>query len=223
MVAANFDTLNALQNRLIRKALTYGIFVADYDTPALTAAPFDTAGLLQELPAGYVPFGYTNEDGVTFSGDFSTNDVTSGQSARPTRSDVETDTQTAQFTPQETNAAAVAVFENLLLDDLPAIGSATWEWSRPKVPATLFRRMIYIARDTSETGEPIYIVRHQPRALRTDRGDEQWARTEAISREVTFTAYDDEALGTDARTWIDGPGWRKLAADAGGGETGGGA
>lgn len=210
MVAANFDTLNKLQNRLIRKALTYGIFVADFTSAALTS-PFDETGVLQELPDGYQPFGYTNEDGVTFSGDFSTNDVTSGQSARPTRSDVETDTQTAQFTPQETNAAAVAVFENLLLAALPAIGTATWDWKRPKVPATLYRRLIFIAQDNSETGQPIYIVRHLPRALRTERGDEQWARTEAITREVTFTAYDDEGIGTDAHTWIDGPGWRALA------------
>lgn len=211
MPAANFDTINELKNGLIRKALSYGIFVADEDA-AIVTAPFDGSGLLQTLPTGYVPMGYTTDDGVTFSGDFSTSDVTSGQSAKPTRSDVETDTITAAFVPQETNAAAVAVFENLALDDLAAIGTETWNWQRPLVPATIYRRMVFIARDYA-LGQPLYIVRHLPKALRTEREDEQWVRTEALTRGVTFTGFHDEAAGTDAETWIDGPGWRALSGE----------
>lgn len=215
MPAANFDTINELKNGLIRKALSYAIFVADEDA-AVVDTPFDGSGVLQTLPAGYVPMGYTTEDGVTFSGDFSTSDVTSGQSAKPTRSDVETDTITAAFVPQETNAAAVAVFENLPLDELAAIGTEAWNWSRPLVPATIYRRLCFIARDFA-LGQPLYIVRHLPRALRTEREDEQWVRTEALTRGVTFTGFHDETAGTDAETWIDGPGWRALAAAGGGG------
>lgn len=212
MVAANFDTINELKRSLIRKALSYAVFAADVDAAAVTA-PFDVGGVLQALPAGYVPIGYTTDDGVTFSGDYSVSEVTSGQSAKPTRSDVETDTMTAQWTPQETNAATVALFENLPLDELGAVGTG-WSWSRPMVPATIYRRLLFIARDTGENGtDPIYIVRHLPLALRTDRGDEQWSRTEAITREVTFTAYHDEGINTDAKTWIDGTGWRAMAPE----------
>lgn len=216
MPAANFDEINTLRNTLIRKALSYAIFVADEDAPIVTA-PFDGGGVLQTLPADYVPMGYTTEDGVTFSGDFSTSDVTSGQSAKPTRSDVETDTITAQFVPQETNASAVAVFENLALDTLPDLGTATWTWKRAMVPATLYRKLVFIARDYA-AGQPLYIVRHLPRALRTEREDEQWVRTEALTRGITFLGFHDETAETDSQTWIDGPGWRALA----GGEIGGG-
>lgn len=214
MPAADFDTIASLKTSLIRKALTYAIFAAD-TTAAAVANPFDAGGVLQELPAGYLPVGYTTTDGVQFSGDLSMSDVESGQSASPTRSDVETDVQTAQWTPQETNAAAVALYENLPLSGagaLPEMGSATWTWSRPVTPPTLYRRLVFIARDLNKlTGSPIYIVRHFPSALRSDRDDEQWTRTEAIARGVTYQAYVDEAVGTDSITWIDGPGWRDLA------------
>ncbi|MFF9894975.1 hypothetical protein [Streptomyces longispororuber] len=210
MPAANFDTMAALRTSLIRKALSYAIFAADADAPALST-PFDSNGILQTLPEGYLPVGYTDTDGVTFSGDLGMSDVESGQSASPTRSDVETDIQTAQWTPQETNAAAVCLYENLPLDHFPTIGSATWTWSRPLTPPTRYRRLVFIARDLNKTtGSAIYIVKHFPSALRTERDDEQWTRTEAITRSVTYQAYVDETLGTDARTWIDGPGWRDL-------------
>jgi hypothetical protein len=214
MVAANFDTINELKNQLIRKALSYAVFAADVSAPAVIA-PFDVGGVLQELPVGYRPIGFTTDDGVQFSGDYSVSEVTSGQSAKPTRSDVETDTMTAQWTPQETNAATVALFENLPLTQLGGLGAA-WNWKRPMVPATIYRRLLFIARDTAANGvDPIYIVRHMPRALRTGRGDEQWSRTAELTREVTFTGYHDEVRNTDCETWIDGAGWRALATATG--------
>ncbi|MFE4051239.1 phage tail protein [Streptomyces sp. YIM B13518] len=216
MAAADFTTIAELRQGLIRKALRYAVFAADTTAAAVTA-PFDAGGVLQELPAGYLPVGYTTTDGVTFSGDLSTSDVESGQSASPTRSDVETDTQTAAWVPQETNAAAIALFENLPLSGtgaLPELGSATWTWSRPKTPPTRYRRLVFIAEDLNkETGNAIYIVRHFPSALRTGREDEQWTRTAEISRGVTYQAYIDDAAGTDSITWIDGPGWRDLAPE----------
>ncbi|MFC8859330.1 phage tail tube protein [[Kitasatospora] papulosa] len=214
MPAADFTAMANLRTSLIRKALRYAIFAADTTADAVES-PFDEAGILQALPAEYVPVGYTTTDGVTFSGDLSTSDVESGQASAPTRSDVETDTQSAQWVPQETNAAAVALYENLPLSgagSLPALGTATWTWSRPKTPPTLYRRLVFIAEDLNkESGQPLYIVRHFPSALRTGREDEQWTRTAEIARGVTYQAYVDDTAGTDSITWIDGPGWRDYA------------
>ncbi|MCX4661501.1 phage tail protein [Streptomyces uncialis] len=216
MPAADWNTLAALKRRLVRKALSYAIFIADTDTVTLTA-PFDTGGVLQTLPAGYQPIGYTDDSGITWSGDYSLSEVASGQSAKPVRADVETDTVTAQFVPIETNAASTCLFEDLPLSSLGEVGTP-WDWSRPMVPATIYRRMVAIARDTTEGGtDPIYIVRHLPLALRSERGEEQWVRTEAISREVTMAAYHDDGAGTDSRTWVDGPGWRALGGTSSGG------
>ncbi len=157
MPAADFTEIAELRQALIRKALRYAIFAADTTADRVTT-PFDAGGILQTLPAGYVPVGYTTTDGVTFSGDLSTSDVTSGQSASPTRSDVESDTVTAQWVPQETNAAAVALYENLPLSgtgSLPVLGAETWTWSRPKTPPTRYRRLVFIAEDLNkDTGNP---------------------------------------------------------------------
>ncbi|MFJ5887498.1 hypothetical protein [Streptomyces californicus] len=214
MPAADFNTLANLRSSLIRKALSYSIFAADADAPAISN-PFDSNGVLQTLPEGYQSVGFTTTDGITFSGDLSTSDVESGQSTSPTRSDVESDTQTAQWVPQETNAASVALYDNLPLSGaqaLATIGTTAWTWSRPLTPPTLYRRLLFIARDLNKsTGKPIYIARHFPSALRSGREDEQWTRTAEIARGVTYQAYVDEALGTDSITWIDGPGWRDLA------------
>ncbi|WP_326592853.1 phage tail protein [Streptomyces brevispora] len=214
MVAADFTTIAEMKTSLIRKALRYAIFAADADAPAVTT-PFDPTGILQALPAGYVAVGYTTTDGITFSGDLSTSDVESGQSSSPTRSDVETDIQTAQWVPQETNKAALALYDNLPLSGagaLPDLGTAAWTWSRPLTPPTLYRRLLFIAEDLNKvTGNPLYICRHFPSALRSGREDEQWTRTAEISRGVTYQAYVDEVVGTDSKTWIDGPGWRDLA------------
>ncbi|MFE9920467.1 phage tail protein [Streptomyces sp. NPDC005774] len=216
MPAADFEAISDLRQSRIRKALTYQIWAADM-TADPVSEPFDEAGVFQALPAGYLSTGYTSTDGVTFSGDLSTSDVESGQSASPTRSDVETDTQTAQWVPQETNAAAVALYENLPLsgaEALPDLGTATWTWSRPRTPPTRYRRLLFVARDLNKTtGKPIYIVRHFPSALRTGREDEQWTRTGEISRGVTYQAYIDDIAGTDSITWIDGPGWRDFAEE----------
>ncbi|MDX2863304.1 hypothetical protein PV338_45035, partial [Streptomyces scabiei] len=108
----------------------------------------------------------------------------------------------------------MALYENLPLSGvgaLPTIGSEAWTWSRPKTPPTRYRRLLFIAEDLNKnTGQPLYVVRHMPSALRTGREDEQWTRTAEIARGVTYQAYVDDALGTDCLTWIDGPGWRDL-------------
>lgn len=207
------DLNDGLRNELIRKQLVQAVYAADMDAPVLTAPFHATTYELVELPAGYVPAGYTTDDGITFTSDLSMSDVTSSQSVEPTRSDVESDVLSAQYTPQETNPATVALYEGLPLAGtgaLPALGSS-WSWDRPSTPKNPYRRLVFIGLDFNESGEEIYVVKHMPRARLTNRDDEQWSRGETTNRPVTFTAYRDSAVGTSCRTWIDGPGWRSMA------------
>lgn len=202
-----------LHNEYIRKQLVQAVFAADYETAAITAPFNPTDGTLSAIPTGYVPVGYTTDDGITFTSDLSMADVTSSQSVEPTRSDVESDVLSAQFAPQETNAATVALFEGLALSGtgaLPAIGTA-WTWDRPATPVNPFRRLLFIGLDYSDSGEEIYVVKFFPRARLTSKDDEQWARSTETQRPVTFNAYRDSVLSTSCRNWVDGPGWRSLA------------
>jgi hypothetical protein len=204
---------SGLHTEYIRKQLVQAIFAADYSAAAVTA-PFSTEGALSAIPAGYVPVGYTTDDGITFTSDLSMSDVTSSQSVEPTRSDVEADVLSAQFAPQETNAATLSLFEGLPLSGagaLPAMGTA-WQWDRAANPANPFRRLLFIGLDYGDDGSEIYVIKFFPRARLTNKDDEQWARSTETQRPVTFNAYRDSALGTSCRNWVDGPGWRSLAA-----------
>lgn len=211
----SFDTIAGLHNEFIRKQLSQAVFAADYSATAITT-PFNaTTGALEAIPAAYVPVGYTTDDGITFTSDLSMSDVTSSQSVEPTRSDVESDVLSAAFTPQETNAATVALFEGLPLSGsgaLPAVGQA-WTWDRPGTPKNPYRRLLLIGVDFDAGGAEIYIAKFFPRARLTSKDDEQWARSTETQRPVTFNAYRDSVVGTSCRTWVDGPGWRNFAPE----------
>ncbi|SDL32995.1 phage tail protein [Streptomyces indicus] len=204
-----------LHNEYIRKQLMQAVYAADYTAPVIES-PVGADGSLAAIPAEYVPVGYTTDDGLTFTGDLSMADVTSSQSVEPTRSDVESDVLSAQFAPQETNQATVALFEGLPLSGtgaLPAVGSA-WQWDRAATPQNPYRRLLFIGLDYSDTGDEIYVVKFFPRARLTSRDDEQWARSTETQRPVTFNAFRDSALNTSCRNWVDGPGWRAFAPPA---------
>ncbi|WP_405991104.1 phage tail protein [Streptomyces sp. NBC_00986] len=206
-----------LHTEYIRKQLVQAIFAADISTAVITN-PFDTDGNLVTIPAGFVPIGYTTDDGISFPSDVSMADVTSSQSSEPTRSDVESDVLTATWSPQETNTATVAMYEGLPLSGtgaLPAIGSAAWTWDRAKSGRNPFRRLLFIGLDYGDDGGEIYVVKFMPRARLSDKDDETWSRADPTTRPVTVTAYRDSTVGTSCRNWIDGPGWRSLAPSGG--------
>lgn len=212
------ETLAGLRSELIRKQMIQAVFAADLSVAAIDE-PFNPAtGELTAIPAGFVPVGYTTDDGLTFPSDVSMADVTSSQSGEPTRSDVESDVLTAEFQPQETNRATVALYEGLPLSGTDAIGDLgeAWTWDRQTLKNP-YRRLFFIGVDPTDVGD-IYVVKFMPRARRTDKDDEQWARSDPTTRPVTFTAYRDSAYGTSCRNWVDGPGWRALAAPGEGGQ-----
>ncbi|WP_247691241.1 hypothetical protein [Streptomyces sp. B15] len=208
-----FDDIAEFRNELIRKQLSQAIFAADMSADPIEDLFDPATGELQPLPAGYQAVGFTTDDGLTFPSDLSMADVVSSQSVEPTRSDVESDVLTAQYAPQETNAATVSLYEGLPLsgpDALPAAGSA-WMWDRPKTPKNPYRRMLFIGVDFDDDGAEIYVAKFFPRARLSDKDDEQWARSTETQRPVTLTAYRDSTVGTSCRNWVDGPGWRALA------------
>ncbi|NGO68230.1 phage tail protein [Streptomyces boncukensis] len=204
---------DGLRNDYIRKQLVQAVFAADFSADVIDQ-PFDEeTGALSAIPAAYVPVGYTSDDGLTFTSDLSMSDVTSSQSVEPTRSDVESDVLTAQYVPQETNQATVALFEGLPLSGegaLPEVGKP-WSWKRSAVPKNPYRRLLFIGLDYNDSGEEIYVIKFFPRARLTERDDEQWARSTETQRPVTFTAYRDPAFKTPCANWVDGPGWRVFA------------
>lgn len=204
---------DGLRNNLIRKQLLQVVYAADYSAAAVSAPFVSGTGALAALPTGYVPIGYTTDDGLTFTTDLSMSDTTSSQSTEPTRSDVESEVLTGQYVPQETNAAAVAMYKGLSIsgaDALPDIGEP-WAMTRPAVPKTPYYRLLFIGVDYGDDGGEIYIVKHYPKGRVTSKDDQQWARSSETQWPVTLQAYRDPVLKTAEIEWVDGPGWRALA------------
>lgn len=196
---------------LIRKALFGSIFVAEEAAPLVTTATlFDTDGELLPLPVDYGDVGYINSDGASFPRETESSDLQSWQATEPTRSDLTTDTSSAEWLMQETNPYSVGLYEDLPFAELGEVGES-WTWDKPENPVGYHRRFLFVAQDNYQ-GLPIYIVKLFPRGKVTEREDQTQNKEDAIEYGVTVTAYRDSAIQTSVRTWVDGPGWRLLAA-----------
>lgn len=201
------ENVGQWRRELIRKALFGSVFYADLDTPIPTL--FDpTSGELQPLPPDWVDVGYLTSDGVSFGRAMDSSDVESWQATEPTRSDPISDVSTAVFTMQETNPYSVALYEGIPLSELGDLGDP-WQWDKPANAVQPERRFLFISQDGSGA-DAIYVARLYPRGKVISTEDETHNKESAIQRGVTVQAYRDTALQTAVRTWVDGPGWRKL-------------
>lgn len=86
-------------------------------------------------------------------------------------------------------------------------------WRKPNNPVRLDRRFLFIAEDKSKaTGDAKYIVKMFPRGTVSEIAEQVANREEAMNWDVTVKAQRDAVEGTSVLNWVDGPGWRELAA-----------
>ena len=199
------------RNELVFKALYGAVFVADYDVD-IPEDLFDTDGALLALPADWRPVGYFSEDGITHWRDQETSEVMSAQDVEPIREDVTSDSTTAQFVMRQTDPTSIALYEGMRFDDLGEVGDPL-SWRKPNNPVRLDRRFLFIAEDKSKaTGDSKYIVKLFPRGTVSEIAEQVANREEAMNWDVTVKAQRDAVEGPSVLNWVDGPGWRELAA-----------
>lgn len=205
------------QNELIRKARQGSVFIAP-DTQSIPAAITSGAGgPLIALPVGWKDLGWLSTDGVQFGRSVDSSDVTSWGSVEPTRRDIIRDTATIQVTAQETKRETIQLYTGVTLPDTNAAAFTTGELivTKPAQPAAKFNRMMVLSVDENTAGE-IYIARLFPRVSVTDYGEQAFAEgDDPIGYPLTFTAYNDSALGYSERTYFGGPGWLDLLTEMG--------
>lgn len=209
------ETLAMKKSELIRKALDAVVLIA----PVATAAPdtiVDATGANLVVPASYDPLGWHSEDGLTFGREVENSDITSHGSVDPTRSDIRRITSTLAVTAQETNLQTIAA--SLQIDlDAGARDATTGELivDEPTRPKSKHYRLLSLAVDDADGGE-IYIGRFFPRAKITETGEQTWSDgDEAMTRALTFQAYQDSVLGLSVRHYFGGPGWKALLVSMG--------
>lgn len=201
--------------QLIRKALDAAVLVA----PITQAAPdtiVDTTGANLVVPTGFDGLGYHSEDGITWSREVETSDITSHGSVDPTRSDIRRITSTVAVTAQETNLQTISAGLGIdLAADARDTASGELVVDEPTRPKSKHYRVLGLSVDDGDAGE-IYIGRLFFRAKVTEVGEQTWSDgDEAMVRPLTFTAYRDAVSGVAVRHFFGGPGWKAILADMG--------
>ncbi len=206
-----WESLKHHQNQLIRKALEGSAFIAPTTSAAITALTGADSSL-NALPAGYRDLGWMADDGAKFSADVDSSDITSWGSVEPTRRDITSDVTTLEVSLQETNKQTIGLYTGADMTAVvpdPVSGEVVVD--KPDRPPLRFWRVLTVGVDIADAGE-IYIARFLPRASVTDKDDQTFQNSDddALTWQVTLTAYMDSALGYSERFFFGGPGWEAL-------------
>ena len=179
-------------------------------TPTVTVTT-TTAGNydLVVLPAGYDSLGWhTKDDGLTWSRDVESADVTSHGANEPTRRDVVSDISGLQMNAQETKLRTLELYENVDLSTVtPAATTGEIAWNRATSPASRYYRLLAVGQDGAGM-DAIYIARFCPRAMISEYGEQTWSDENELVYPLTWTATVDTTLGYSMRTMLGGPGLR---------------
>lgn len=213
---SGLSTLQDLNNKLIRKALNFSLFIADYSADTIDETTlFDPAtGEIATLPVGYKGVGFLNDDGVKFSRAITKTDITSLQSNTPTRSDVTSDETTVDISAQETKLATLGLHIGVDFSGITPAANGAVRIDQPKVASQRAYRALAIAEDTTASGS-IYLCRYMPNAVVDSVGDQSYTKSDAVMWPVTLKGLYDSVDAT-AHSWIfAGPGWQALLADMG--------
>lgn len=213
---AGYDTLRDQRNQLIRKALQGSAFIAPESAAVITSLTTGASSALATLPPGYEDAGWMTSDGVTLAQAITASETTSWGSTQPTRTDITRETVTAALVLQETKALTIGLYTGADMTNIKG-DSVTSEVNVeiPMVPSQRYYRLLSLAVDTNDAGE-IYVARFLPRVKVTDRTEQRHGGSDdGITWGVTFTGFEDAAVGYSQRFIFGGPGWAALLADAG--------
>ena len=193
------DDLQSLADANIRKALSGSVFIAPYSVSDEITTLKDGSGLLA-LPTGYVDVGrITKDQGVSWSREVETADVTSFGAASPTRRDIVSVTSGMSFTMQESKRLAFELHEGIDLSAVTYDANGNVTWDQPDRPASTYYRVLGLFKDGEGT-DALYFAKWLPRAMVTDQGEQSWNEESEIQYPTTLTAFVDETIGTAVRT-----------------------
>ena len=200
-----FDDINEQNNALIRKGLAVAIFIAPLST-ALPDRLTDDTGALLTLDPSWRALGWINEDGASWARETEVSDIFGVGSTEPLRSDVRRATKRLTVTALETNLTVLELYLGIELTTAGTYDGGETVIDEPGLPPFRYVRLLGIAKDVGDDGE-YYLGRGFPRTRVTEVGEEVWQDGDtANQRSLTFTAFQDAALGTASRQYLAGPG-----------------
>lgn len=189
---------------LVRKVLQAVGFIAPY-----SADPVDSLigsdGQLKEIPADYKSVGMvTKDDGFTFSFDTDSEDVEALGYSSPVRTDITGQTKTVNLKALETKRTTLELAYGIDLSAVEPSADGEVMFDLPELVGQRFYRLLIIGAD-GDADDAWFLGKFYPRLSITEVGDMQWVSSDALSYDITGTAYTDTALGTPQREFIAGP------------------
>lgn len=212
---ATFEDLREAKGALIRKALGGFIVVAPMDVEVPDKFVDADGGLIDLKALGYQKLGWlTKGDGINFSRDVEQQETESFGALEPTRIDFTKDVTSAAFRCQETNKQVLEMYYNLDLSGVTADANNEFSFENEAQPSTIYRRMIYIAKD-GNGDDAKYIIKTMPKAIVSEVQEQAWSSESELSYGLTVKATSDDDLGFSVRHSFGGPGFGALLADMG--------
>ena len=210
---ATFEEMREAKGSLIRKALGGFIVVAPMSVAVPDKFIAADGGLVDLKALGYKRLGWlTKGDGINFSRDIEQQEVESFGALEPTRVDFTKDVTSAAFRCQETNKQVLEMYYNLDLADVKADENNEFSFENEAQPSTIYRRMIYIAKD-GNGADAKYIIKTMPRAIVSEVQEQAWSSESELSYGLTVKATSDDELGFSVRHTFGGPGFAGLLED----------
>jgi hypothetical protein len=209
MAATTFAAMIDRNAALVRKPLSFAIFMAPYATTLPSTLTTGASSLPEALPAGYIDVGLLDKDaGASWTRDINNSDVTSVGQVEPSRRDIVSDITGLTFTAQESKKINMELAFNVSLTAVS--GDATTgevAFNQANQPTTTYYRLFAIAADGQGT-DAVYFARSLPRVTVTEVAEQAWKDDEALTYGITVTAFTDPVTGYSVRHFWGGPGWK---------------
>lgn len=208
---ASFETVAGRDSSLIRKALGGAMLLAPWPTGPVISTLTATGGQIS-VDALYESVGWIAEDGLSWSIDQNTSDVTGWGAGTVLRRDINSEVETVQFVALETKRLTK---ELELASDLSAIEmSVAGEVviTKSTRPPVKYWRALALATD-GDGDQRYYMAKFFAKASAA-RGDQTWSGgDDPLGYDTTLTSFQDDAAGFAVREFLFGPG-ALAAADA---------
>lgn len=212
---ATFEDVRDAQSHLILKALGGFIAVAPMSAEMPEAFTDESGALIDLKAAGFSSLGWlTKGDGINFSRETENQETESYGALEPTRVDFTKDVTSAAFRMQETNKQTLEMYHNTDLSDVVVGENGEFSFVNDAQPSTIYRRIIYIAKDGNGDNAK-YIIKAMPRAVLSEVQEQAWSAESELSYGLTVKATTDDELNYSVRHAFAGPGIKDLVADMG--------
>ena len=212
---ATFEEIRDAKSHLILKAL--GGFIAVAPMSVEMPEKFTTEGgeLIDLKAAGFTSIGWlTKGDGINFSRDTEQQETESFGALEPTRIDFTKDVTSAAFRMQETSKQTLELYYNTDLSKVKVDANGEFSFVNDSQPSTVYRRVIYIAKD-GNGDDAKYLIKAMPRAILAEIQEQAWTPESELSYGLTLKATTDPDLNYSVRHAFAGPGIKKIAGDMG--------